>query len=130
VILAVVDECLAKNKGIRSLKYFDQAIAEAHKGRGGKASAPDAPPDPAQVRNGQMIKAQRYFRDDWPDNWKGKPGEPDCDIPDDVLIEAARTCGKVWPPRKRPRLGEAAIRVPSTNPDKHQSARSVTGYVA
>ncbi len=99
IILAVVKECLAKNRNIRSLSYFDDAIAEAHENRPAPDRRPEAPPDPAQVRRGQKSKALRFFRNDWPDNWTGKPGEPDCDIPDEVLIEAARECGKDWPPR-------------------------------
>lgn len=63
----------------------------------GGASA-DPVPDPARVRSGLLIKAGKHFTGEWHPNWGAAPGEPGCEIPDDVIRDAAAAAGAPWPP--------------------------------
>jgi hypothetical protein len=109
IVMAVVQECLAKNPSIRNLKYFDQAIEEAHrKGPPPPAQEPLAKTDPARLRQLQLGTAKSHFRDlrdgpgsHWLPQWKGRPGDPDCTIPADVIEEAKRAVQQE-PTRSRP----------------------------
>jgi uncharacterized protein YdaU (DUF1376 family) len=55
-------------------------------------------PDPARMRAGLLLKAGKHFAGEWRPGWGAAPGEPGCEIPDDVIRDAAAAAGAPWPP--------------------------------
>jgi hypothetical protein len=54
----------------------------------GQRLAAQPPPDPEKVRRGQLVKALQFHRGAWSDAWGPGPGQPGCNIPEDVLQAA------------------------------------------
>lgn len=76
-------------------------LAQAPKRAGGSAPAATAspPPDPARQRERYKESARRFFDRHlvWLDNAGPEPGRRGCEIPPDILVEAAAEYGKLWP---------------------------------
>jgi hypothetical protein len=87
LILAVIRAGLERRRRVRTLAYFDEAIAEAHERRA-PVAAPVPPEDPEAMRRGFRAMARAHLRDGhWSDSWGPRPGESGCRIPGDILAE-------------------------------------------
>lgn len=85
LIVRTVEEIAARNGKVRSLRYFDDAIREAHQRQ--RNSPPDLSPGskpwlriPA-ANFALMMKIWRNRREDWPPDWGPTPDEPGCVVP-------------------------------------------------
>lgn len=98
IIIAVVRECLAKNKGINGLSYFEKRLAEAHAMPEAPKAVERPPIDPVLQAKAHRILVKKFFDGNWLNTWGSPPGDPGCTIPPKVIADVARELGKPWPP--------------------------------
>lgn len=94
VVIAGLERDLPKGKTIRSLKWFEGAITEAHAKRSTVKIAPPSPPpkprDPSTVTERKWVQMVTYFRDTgtWSEAVYGPaPGRSGCRAPPDILAQ-------------------------------------------
>lgn len=94
VVIAGLERDLPKGKAIRSLKWFEGAITEAHAKRSTVKIAPPSPPprprDPSTVTERKWAQMVTYFRDTgtWSEAVYGPaPGRSGCRAPPDILAQ-------------------------------------------
>jgi len=98
ICLAVIADGLPRKRDVKGLKYFDNAIAEAHQNRSAKPNGSADPsrkerrfylgPDHPNVPERNMPGVYKMFVEKgyWPRE-SPKPGEPGCQMPDKYLPE-------------------------------------------
>jgi hypothetical protein len=103
ILDVLVSRLAGRKKPPGSWRYFDDAMAEEHDKRvsSGETPRPERELTPEEVERSQRLKARMFFNEEWRVQWPGKPGDPDCDIPEHILTEEAAKLGKQWPPEQR-----------------------------
>jgi uncharacterized protein YdaU (DUF1376 family) len=103
LVVRVVEEVSARNPKVRSLRYFDEAIAEAHRSRPAAAKNPQWPLGIDPKAYVPMVKVWLLDPDKWQrPYWGPPPDEPGCIVPADVIARARAEWAERQRQRRRP----------------------------
>jgi hypothetical protein len=84
---AVIREGIAKNPTVRSLKYFDGAIREAHEKRPKNGSGGTDPPKKITDKRHAELSVKIWREGKWPSTWGPEPDQPGCRIVPELLTQ-------------------------------------------